>query len=347
MAPADPRFELLRCQESLAPLEVRDGGLCSEAADLVYPIREGLVFMGYDKQDEAIVQRVIAEERAHQTSAEHLEQDLAFLRESAPAVVDIINFLTGRRILRPGMRGVEIGSASGWPSWLFAESGFAMWLCELEPNSLASGLGFAHREIQEGQRIVCDARFLPFADGTFDFVLCKEFAHHVNEKAQMLSEANRVLKENGVLVLIEPVRGLASTLFELRTPDPHFGHSILWPRGYTRALTTAGFDAESSASYHAQRTGRFALVRRLRARSRERLRGGKVSLDPLSRSFMWLVGGSLFVLGRKSGPGLPRPRVSIAVIPPEQETWTQSDNYDRSALVAELRAAAGRLARSG
>jgi SAM-dependent methyltransferase len=339
----DETFDPLRCQQTLQPLELRETGFYSQAADLLYPIREGLVFMGYDKRDAAFVRRVIEEERLHQTSPEHLERDLAFLRESAGAVVDLINVLTANGFLRPGMRGVEVGSASGWPSWLFAEAGSDMWLCELEPNSLASGLSFRHPNIGDHQRIVCDATLLPFADSTFDFVLCKEFAHHFPDKTKVLREANRVLRNDGLLILFEPVRSLLSTLLELRSPDPHFGHAISWPRGYFNALKGSGFRSGSYANYHVGAGGRFSLVRRLRQRSRERLRRGKLSLDPLSRSFMWLAGGSVLVLGRKSERTGLRPSVSIAVIQPEQETWTRGASYDRSALMAELRSAAKRL----
>ena len=134
------------------------------------------------------------------------------------------------------MRGVEIGSASGWPSWLFAEVGSDMWLCELEPNSLASGLSFRHPNIGDHQRIVCDATLLPSADSTIDFALCKEFAHHFSDKTKVLREANRVLRNDGLLVLFEPVRNLVTTLLEQRSPDTRFGHSIAWSRGLPQCL---------------------------------------------------------------------------------------------------------------
>jgi SAM-dependent methyltransferase len=334
---------LLRCQQTLAPLRDEPSGFASEAADLLYPSRNGLVFMGYDHRDADFVARVIAEERTHQTSAEHVDRDLAFLRDSAPAVVDVINLLSTRKLVRRGALGLEIGAASGWPAWLFAEAGCEMWLCELEPNSLASGLAFEHPNIGEGHRIVCDASFLPFGDATFDLVLCKELLHHMRDKTELLAEANRVLKPDGVLVLFEPVRSLQSTVSELRRPDPHFGHAIEWPRGYLRAVRASGFDALVETNYHTRVTGRFRLIRRLRRRSRERLRRGEANLDLRSRGFMGLCGGSLVVVARKQAAVGARPAVKIAVTQPEDETWTTGDAYDRSPFVEELRHAAKRL----
>ena len=163
----------------------------------------------------------------------------------------------------------------------------------------------------------------------------------------MLREANRVLRDDGLLVLLEPVRSLVSTLIELRTPDTHFGHAVPWPRGYVDALKGSGFRSAGYVNYHTRVDGQFSLVRRLRQRSRARLRRGELSLDPLSRAFMWLAGGSVLILGKRSErTGLP-PRVSTAVIQLEQETWTQGASYDRSAFVAELTSAAKRFEAGG
>lgn len=338
-------LDVVVCQQSLDAVEARHDGLYSKSADLFYPLRNGLLFMGYDARDEDFVRQVIAEERQHQTTAEHIDRDLAFLQESATSVVDVVNYLTREEILRPGMRGLEIGAASGWPSWLFAEAGATMWLCELEPNSLASGLGFPHPSIGEGQRIVCDARYLPFADSTFDFVLCKEFAHHLEDKTGALAEANRVLSADGFLVFLEPMRSAISSIYELRHPDPHFAHSISWPRVYRRAIENAGFEIAVCADYHTRVGGRFAVMRHLRERSRRRLREGTTSRDPLSRAFMWFGGGSLFVFAKKRRHMSARPRPSIAVVDPAQETWTQGTSYDRSILFDELRRAGGGILR--
>ena len=49
-----------------------------------------------------------------------------------------------------------------------------------------------------------DALALPFAEASFDSVLCNEVLEHVPEPARLLSEAARVLRPGGTLVLTTP-----------------------------------------------------------------------------------------------------------------------------------------------
>ena len=49
-----------------------------------------------------------------------------------------------------------------------------------------------------------DARTLPYADGSFDFVLGVGVLHHLGEWERSLAEARRVLRVGGRLVLADP-----------------------------------------------------------------------------------------------------------------------------------------------
>jgi len=49
-----------------------------------------------------------------------------------------------------------------------------------------------------------DALALPFADGSFDSVLCSEVLEHVPEPGQLFAEAARVLKPGGMMILSTP-----------------------------------------------------------------------------------------------------------------------------------------------
>jgi len=149
----------LRCQQSLAPLEQRDDGLYSAAADLLYPVRDGLVYMGYDAPEESWIEETMEEERAWQGTPANLDQDIEFLTRSAPAVVDIINLIGRLGAARPGDRLVDVGSGSGWGSWLFAQAGYDPWLVDFEPNSLWLGGLYEHPSLGPGKRIVADAGF--------------------------------------------------------------------------------------------------------------------------------------------------------------------------------------------
>ena len=207
------------CPETLEPLEERPDGLWSEAAQRLYPSRAGLVFMGYPRHDEAMIQATMREEHEWQGTAVHADRDRDFLRRSAPVAVDLVNRASEYVTTAHGRpRAIDLGSGSGWGSWLLAEAGYDVWLCDFEANSLAIGAIYDHPNVQG--RFVTDARFVPFGPGSFDLVLMKEFVHHVEDFPALFVEANRVLRPGGVLALMEPTRSLRQHVYELRHPRP-------------------------------------------------------------------------------------------------------------------------------
>ena len=58
--------------------------------------------------------------------------------------------------------------------------------------------------------ITADARSLPFDNNSFNTIIGRRFLHHVPEidRIKMLDEANRVLSDNGTLILLEGTPGL-------------------------------------------------------------------------------------------------------------------------------------------
>jgi SAM-dependent methyltransferase len=51
---------------------------------------------------------------------------------------------------------------------------------------------------------VADAQALPFLDGTFDNIVMLDVLHHLEQPRRFLTEAQRVLRSGGRLILIEP-----------------------------------------------------------------------------------------------------------------------------------------------
>lgn len=51
--------------------------------------------------------------------------------------------------------------------------------------------------------VACDAEYLPFKEGIFDFVFCKDALHHVTNPLSVLVEVKRSLKKNGAVTVIE------------------------------------------------------------------------------------------------------------------------------------------------
>jgi len=337
---------VLRCQQTLGPLQPRDGVLHSPEAGLDYAVRDGIVLMGYDERDAAFIEQTMEEERVHQGTSATVHRDLEFLRASAPSVVDALNLLDLTGAVRPGARALDVGSGSGWGSWLLARAGYDTWLIDFEPNSLALGLVFADPRL-EGRRIAGDGTLLPFADGTFDVVLCKEFAHHVPDKARLLAEINRVTAPGGTLVFMEPIRSVRFLLQDARQDaEEHSAHSIAWSESYLRALRAAGFDPFWRGRYFTHKPTRSSLTARLKARSTADLRAGRSRRDPLG----WLYehtfggGGGLVVLARRTRtPGRPRPRPALRLLDPALIRVTDADRQTFAPLRDVLEAEAARL----
>jgi ubiquinone/menaquinone biosynthesis C-methylase UbiE len=82
---------------------------------------------------------------------------------------------------------------------------------------------------------------LPFADGTFDLVICTETIEHVHDLQLFLSEARRVLEPGGRLAVTTP-----ANRFLIPAPDPlspHLRH--LTKRSLRGVLEGMGFEVQA------------------------------------------------------------------------------------------------------
>ena len=92
---------------------------------------------------------------------------------------------------------------------------------------------------------------LPFADTSFDLVLCAETLEHVRDVQGLLSEARRVLRAGGTLALTTPAHGRATAARALilgweRVLDPLSPHLRFFTRGSLRRLADQmGFEVRS------------------------------------------------------------------------------------------------------
>jgi SAM-dependent methyltransferase len=343
MGPAELSGPLV-CQETLQPLEVRSEGLWSESLQRLYPLEHGLVYMGYPQADQSMIAETMTEEREWQAAPETFDRDRTFLTVSAPRAVDFIN-LIGRHMNVANPVALELGSGSGWVSWLLAEAGYDVYFCDFEANSLALGRHFVHPRMEGRKRVVADARYPPFRDASFDLVVFKEFVHHVEDVSTLFREANRVLRPGGLLALIEPTASVVRRIYQIRHPDPHQGHRITWPERYLRLLKRSGFKPARITAAYWDTLPRNPVTRRLIRRAQQQIVDGR-PLGPLDRVRLSLLGrADLVVIATKVSPAVAVPRPKMTVIDPATMT-TSAQTYEAyGSLRPVVEGAAQRLRR--
>lgn len=212
-------LQTITCQQCRLKLKYLDNTLYCQNCNLKYPIKRQLIFMGYDKSNEKDVKLAIAHEKDHQTNLEEFQKHFKFAFPSFKLGALAIKILKNDiKVKKPIV--VDVGCGGSPMGIILSDSGFDTYRCELDPNSLYSGLIFDEKNTQSGEYIVCDARILPFADRSVDAVFCKEFVHHVSNHSVFFSEVNRILKKGGVFLLIEPTSRVGSSLKK----DHHHGH---------------------------------------------------------------------------------------------------------------------------
>lgn len=334
------------CPETLGPLEPAEGGFFSPQADRLYPVDRGLVFMGYPARDAEMIAATMAEEREHQgVGAEVAATNLRYLKEVTPQAVDYINvfapYVEGSEG-RP--RALELGSGNGWFSWLLAAAGFDTWLCDFEANTLATGLNLEHPNLGEGRRFVCDARYAPIANGSMDLVVFKEFVHHVEDYEALFREAGRVLRDGGTLAMMEPVRSVWKTVRELRHPDTHEGHNIIWPHAYPRAIRAAGMEIVHQTAAYVEAGNTRQPAAWMKARAERAITPEHPSGDWLSKLQLWTFGGAqITVVARKTRDLVPASRPPMATIDPTAIVLDEDSTAGYEEFPAVLADAAKRL----
>jgi SAM-dependent methyltransferase len=141
-----------------------------------------------------------------------------------------------RRLLldhaHPGDRVLDLGCGEGTFTAIAAEAGAQPVGVDVADAALERarrrhpGLDFRRAPV-EGP--------LPLEDASVDVVWCSEVIEHVADTARFLSEARRVLRRDGTLVLTTPNLGrLRRTLLALRGFEEHFDPLGEHLRFYTR-----------------------------------------------------------------------------------------------------------------
>ncbi len=111
--------------------------------------------------------------------------------------------------LRAGMRVLDAGCGSGRHLCeSFRTPGVDVAGVDLNRDDLGKAKGFLSlmAKEQKGRWLVAqaDVTKLPFADGSFDVVICSEVLEHIEDNRTAVAELVRVLKPGGDLVVTVP-----------------------------------------------------------------------------------------------------------------------------------------------
>lgn len=113
--------------------------------------------------------------------------------------------------LQPQQKVLDLGCGEGRHAlaayWFgAAQQVVAVDLCERDVKTALSRIGDfpQHDPKKHCHFLVCDGLKLPFADASFDVVICSEVLEHIPEYPVMLAEAKRVLAPGGILAISVP-----------------------------------------------------------------------------------------------------------------------------------------------
>jgi len=91
----------------------------------------------------------------------------------------------------PGPLLLDVGGGTGNYAQALRAEGWQPVVCDRSPDMLA-------RAAEKGlETVECDATSLPFADASFDAVMCVSMLHHVGDRSRALAEQRRVLRPGG------------------------------------------------------------------------------------------------------------------------------------------------------
>lgn len=147
--------------------------------------------------------------------AQHIaRQNVKVLLEDNPFHYSIATRVRNRYFLRyldpqPGERVLDVGCGVGYFVSLLRQSGACIWGVDIDLSSIRSAI-----QTIGGYFLVARGEQLPFADGTFDKLLCSEVLEHIADDAHAVAELQRVAKVGATVVITVP------------SPDGVFGARI-------------------------------------------------------------------------------------------------------------------------
>jgi len=182
--------------------------------------------------------------------------------------------------LQSGTQVLEIASGSGGPALFMARStGASVVGVDINEHGIANGNAMAQAQGLAGQvrlQHVDASQPLPFAEHSFDALICIDSINHLQNRSAVLQDWRRVLRPHGRLLFTDPivVTGLI-TKEEIATRSS-IGYFLFAPPGENeRLLENAGFQIVQVADC----TDNVAQVAQRSLAARERYRAALLALE--------------------------------------------------------------------
>ena len=142
---------------------------------------------------------------------------------------------------------LDVATGGGHTALAFARAGARVTATDLTPEMLRAAQTFLADEGERNMRfVVAAAESLPFKDEAFDLVTCRIAAHHFADPERFVREAARVLRADGLLLLVDNVSPenveLAAVMNDVerrRDPSHVLAYSV---RQWVVWLADAGLD---------------------------------------------------------------------------------------------------------
>lgn len=177
------------------------------------------------------------------------------LFEAARRFHDSSEWRAVRKLLPPVPgRALDVGAGRGVATYALACDGWNVTALEPDPSALvgAEAIRALMTEAKLSAEIVTEwGEALPFADGRFDVVHCRQVLHHARDLPQLLREVARVLKPGGRMVatrehVISRPEDLQAFLDSHPLHHLYGGENAFLLRDYHAAIAGAGLTLVAS-----------------------------------------------------------------------------------------------------
>jgi ubiquinone/menaquinone biosynthesis C-methylase UbiE len=138
--------------------------------------------------------------QAYVTSSVHAKGDELKL------LIELAGDVTGKNVL-------DIATGGGHTALAFAKAGATVTATDLTPEMLEAARTFiASQGVDSITFQEANAEALAFENAAFDIVTCRIAAHHFGEPAKFVNEVARVLRPNGMFLLVDNISPNDGTL---------------------------------------------------------------------------------------------------------------------------------------